>query len=104
MDDSQFPKMREIPIGQKVTIALPAMVWIGFLASYSSSSDYTCANANTICRAVQEAVVDPLYLKEMRAENERQAAQQQEMMSKVMPWIQGPDVPPDLSGLEGGTT
>jgi hypothetical protein len=104
MGDEKFPKMQDIKVGEEVTITLPAMVWIGFHASYMSNTGYTCANANTICRAVYEAVVDPLFVKESRAESERQAAQQQEMMSKVMPWIPGPDVPPDLSGLEGGTT
>src|SRR5512146_2163413 len=97
----EFPKMRDLKIGDMVKIDLPAHVWLGFLASYTAAPDYNCAHANTIAGAVQEALVDPLYMKEKRAEAERLATEQQQFMSNMIPGFPGPQIPPDLSGLEG---
>lgn len=95
-----FPKMREIGIGDMVNVSLPAHTWIGFIASFSACQDYTCSHAAAIAMAAQKALIDPVFLKEREAEMERMAAQHHTMLSNMIPGLPGPQVPPDLSGME----
>ena len=99
---SKQPQMRDIKLGEPVTITLPAYVWVGFVASYTSSPEYNCGHANTVASAAQEAILDPVYLKERIADAERMASQQQSYLSNIIPGFPGPQIPPDLSGFQQG--
>lgn len=97
---SEHVRFRDLKIDEQVSVTLPAHIWLGFIASYSAFSDYNCGYANMIGSAAQEAMLDPVYLRERQAETERQLAQHQHMMSNMIPGFPGPQIPPDLSGLE----
>lgn len=86
--------MRDIGLNDKVSVELPAYVWLGFAASYISSS-FNSPDANEVVTAVQRALLDPLYLKEQEAHHQQQHDQAQSFFNTI---VSGnpPEVPPNM--------
>jgi len=88
-------KFRKMELNDKVAIELPVHIWLGFLYGYSGS-DWSNMCAGEIASAVQEAVMDPVFLKE-------QAAKQQEHIDlhnaafQTMVTGRPPEMPPNMT-------
>jgi hypothetical protein len=83
-----------------VSITLPAHIWMGFIYTYHSN-DYTGICEGHISNAVQEAMLDPVYIKESQANSQKLADEQHQSMHQMFSGFSGmmPYIPPDAEGL-----
>jgi hypothetical protein len=89
------PQFRKMDLGESVSIELPALVWLVFLFGYSES-DWNNFGAGKIAYAVQEAMFDPIYLREQAA----QAQQQLDAHNAAFHGLflgQQPEMPPNVT-------
>jgi hypothetical protein len=67
--DLQFRKM-ELNEKVAINIELPAHVWLSFLFGYGES-EWSNMGASKIAFVVQEAMLDPIFLREQAAEQQQ---------------------------------
>lgn len=93
MNDLVF---REIQLNGKITVELPAHVWIGFLYEYSSC-EWNGICANSIVGAIQDGMLSPLYVKEREAAIQEHSAKHNSIFASFLGMP--PGVPPNISGI-----
>lgn len=91
---AEFPKLKKLGMNEMVSIEMPAHMWLSFLAGYLAS-EWSTGSANTLAEQIQEALLDPLYVKEKQAEmqflqDQRNAGLQQFFTG------QPPETPPNM--------
>jgi hypothetical protein len=91
--------MRETKLNDEVTVTLPAHIWNGFVASYQCAP-WSCQHATAVAQAAQEALIDPVYLREQEAEMQQMHAEHGPLGFLFGITGQHPQVPPDTRGLE----
>lgn len=96
-NSDKYGRMREITLNEPVTITLPAHVWCGFLAAYVAAK-WSCADASVILNEVQNALFDPLWLRERQAEVQRVHDERHRLISGIT-GFPGPMTPPDAGDL-----
>ena len=95
MSDLNIPRARDISLTAPVTVTLPAHVWAGFLASYMST-EWVCFYTTTVATAVQEQIMDPLWLKEQDAKRDDDMSQPPAFIARLLGGAP-PDLPPNMT-------
>jgi hypothetical protein len=91
--------MRNITLNEKVAIELPAHIWLAFMAQYATTK-WSSDAASHIVVNIQEALLDPIYIKERQAE--AQSYHDRSDLAFQMFMGQHPDIPPNMEGPEMG--
>jgi hypothetical protein len=99
----RVPHMPGLKLNDEVAVTLKVKTWHAFLAVYNScqwSSQY----ATVLYSEIQEALMDPVYVREQEAAHQQHHAEMQQsgMLGGLFPWMNqgGPQVPPNPEGLE----
>lgn len=88
------PRMRaDMKLNDPVTVTLPAWVWLSFDAAYTAAR-WHCDEASLIAIAIQEQMMDPVFLKEREARHQQEHDRRDAFMDHVIG--RPPDVPPNM--------
>lgn len=102
---TSYMKMRDLKLNDEVTVTAPAHIWLGFVAAYSQC-EWNSQYATAIAAEAQEAMADPLWIKETEAAHQKMYAEHNAQVIGAFPFPfnfgnpQDPQVPPDTRGLE----
>jgi hypothetical protein len=102
MTNDKYGRMRPIDLNEPVSVTLPAHVWRGYMAAYTSTK-WEAVDATSIMIEVQNALFDPLWMKEHEAEQQRRHDEHRQHIHEQLPDFLKPviasDVPPDAGGF-----
>ena len=86
-------RFRKMDLNEEVTITLPAHIWAGFIFTYNNA-DWTELCASKIALAAQNAILDPVYLREQEAAAQSQVDMQHAAFMHMTG--QPMDIPPNI--------
>lgn len=90
-----LPPVRELAFAEPVTITLPAYLWWAFHSWYRSI-EAASWEATIINEAVQEALLEPSFIKAQEAENQARESFGQRIAARFLGESTGPPAaPPD---------
>jgi nitrate reductase cytochrome c-type subunit len=89
--------MKDIGLNDPVSVTLPAHVWIGFIAAYSSCA-WNSGHATQVANAAGKEILHPLWINEQEAQRQQQVDEQQAAFNSLFTG-QPPEVPPSMEGL-----
>jgi len=81
-------------LSEPVTITMPAHTWLGFLFGYTES-EWSSICAGAICTGIQDALMDPIFLREEAAKVQANADVHQAFLNHITG--QPVDVPPNIT-------
>lgn len=89
--------MRDISLNEPVTITLPAHLWLSAMSGYAEC-EWSSTVMTLLMTRVQEALLDPVYLKEQLAKQQHQQDMQQAAFNQMVTG-RPPEIPPNMEGL-----
>ncbi len=94
---ADHPRMKPIELNEPVPITLPAHIWVGFLSAYMST-EWGNSNAGYICEAIEELLMDPVWLKEQQAAFQQHKDRRDAALERLTGGR--PDFPPGMSMMD----
>lgn len=98
---TEYARFRKLELNELVSIELPVHVWCWFMSEYAAQ-ERRSDGCDQVSAAVQEALLDPLYVNEQLAARQQVADERHALMHRLVTG-HDPDsgFPPTPESLEG---